>query len=118
MQPVPVSVQVTALFEGPFTVAVNCTGVDCPASTVAEVGLIEMMMGRAVTVICSCAVADEAPVAAEVAVRVSTIEDEPGSAAGGVYTVEALGPAVVSDPQGPPLQPVPVSTQVTFGVEA
>src|ERR1017187_10314142 len=77
-----------------------------------------MVIGNAVTVMVSSAVAWDPPVAAEVAVSVSTIEAGEGSAAGGVYTVEVLGPVELSVPQGPPLQPVPERAQVTLGVEA
>jgi hypothetical protein len=47
-----------------------------------------------------------------VATRVSVMDAE--RAAGGVYTVEVLGPVVLILPQGAPLQPVPVNCQVTF----
>ena len=53
-----------------------------------------------------------------VAVTVSETEADDGVSAGGVYTTEALGPVVLMEPHGPPLQPVPLSCHVAFWLVA
>ena len=81
-----------------------------------EVGLIETTVGKALTVIIEWpfCVGSET----DVAVRQSVTDAGEGSVAGGVYTVEVPGPAVLMEPEGAPAQPGPVRTQVTFGLAA
>ena len=82
LQPVPEMVQVTAVLDGPVTVAVNWIGLDCEATTICNVGLIETLTGSGVTVIADCPLCVGS--ATDVAVRVSTIEAVEGSPAGGL----------------------------------
>lgn len=81
-----------------------------------EVGLIETTVGRALTVMIEWpfCVGSET----DVAVRQSVTDAGEGSVAGGVYIVEVLGPAVLMEPEGVPVQPAPVRTHITFGLTA
>ena len=101
-QPVPVTLQVTAVFVVPVTVSVNC----CvpPARTVTVVGLtVTETTARMVTV----AEADLVLSATLVAVTVTVFGA--GAIAGAVYR-----PAALTVPHAAPTQPVPVKVHVTF----
>jgi hypothetical protein len=100
-QPAPVTAHVTLVLDVPVTVAVNC----CvpPASTDAVVGLT-VMETTAMTV--TVAEADFVGSAALVAVTLTMFGE--GANAGAVYR-----PAAVTVPQAAPLQPLPVTVQVT-----
>jgi hypothetical protein len=101
VQPVPVRLQVTLVFVDPVTVAVNCCVF--PAATSAVVGeIFTATGGTRVTV----AVADAVVLAAEVTLTVTCAGV--GIVAGAVYK-----PAEDTVPHVEPLQPLPLTLQVT-----
>jgi len=102
VQPVPDTLHVTLVFVDPVTVAVNCRCL--PTTTCAEVGEIFIATDGTIVAI---AVLSFVGSAAEVAVTLTC--GGPGTAAGAVYN-----PPELIVPQAFPVQPAPVTTQVTL----
>src|SRR5271166_939666 len=100
-QPVPDTLQLTAVLVGPVTVAVNC--LVSPAKTRALVGEILITTGPTTVTV---ALPDLEESACETAVTV--IVGGLGSLLGAVYS-----PPLVMVPQADPVQPAPETLQVT-----
>lgn len=100
-QPDPLTLQVTAVFVVPVTVAWNCCWL--PIVTIVVDGAMATLMGLMMV---TAAVADVTPSAMEVAFTVTAGGD--GTASGAVYK-----PAEVMVPHAEPTQPVPLTLQVT-----
>lgn len=99
--PVPLTLQLTLVFDVPLTVALNC--LVCPSTTLAVVG--EMVMPT-FCVTCTDAVPDLVGSATDVAVTVTN--GGLGAAEGAVYS-----PLVEMVPQSVEVQPVPLKLHVT-----
>ena len=100
-QPVPLTLQLTAVFSVPVTVALNCWV--CPSVTFAEVG--EML-----TPICAVTVTVALPDLVESAADVAVIVTNGGL---GAEDGEVYKPVVLIVPHDEPTQPIPLSPHVT-----